>query len=321
MTTTIASDAQLAVAFEPYENLDRLALVSMRMRGLPPAMSPLLYSAARKSGPPLSYAAARALVDPAIRRVACITGIVAGPLRLGEADGPVGSAVLASALTSLGVRTDVVVPVPMVRVVEGIRDALGAPFGIVADDDARASDYDAGIAIERLGRNRKGVWHWIFGGRLDNYSSPADDFIEALNRAGKLTIGIGDGGNEVGFGAIFDEARSFVPAGAQCKCPCGDGIVTQTAAKLLIAASVSNIGAYALTAAIGILSERPLLLAPATRIGAAVEAAIARGCIDGGTMEHGRLLDDSVPLPAIEALVTIFRTIAAQGFTATPRRA
>jgi hypothetical protein len=306
---------------EPFENLDRLALVSMRMRGLPPAVSPQLYEAARKSGEPLSYRAASALLEPHVARVALVTGIVAGPLKLGEADGPIGAAVLASALNAVGRVADVVVPAPMLPVVEGIRSALGTSFRIVADSDTDHRSYDAAVTIERLGRNRKGVWHWIFGGRLDDYGSPADDLIEAMYAAGKTTIGIGDGGNEIGFGAVFDEVRAFVPGGATCKCPCGDGIVTSTATKIVIAASVSNVGAYALASAIGILAGMPLLLPSPERVGAALEASVARGCIDGGTMEAGRLLDDSVPLDSMKALVTLFRSIATQGFTVSPRRA
>ena len=315
------TEAAQKVDLEPFENLDRAALVSMRMRGLPPAMAPQLYAAVRKSGEPLSYRCATALAAPDLRKVAILTGIVAGPLLRGETDGPIGASVLAGALGDIGVAADVIVPTEMVAVVEAVRDSLHGSFGVVDEAHARPDGYDAGVAIEKLGRNRRGVYHWIFGGNLENYSSAADDFIEAIARSGKLTVGVGDGGNEIGFGAVFDEIREFVPAGAKCKCPCGDGLVTSTATRLVLAASVSNFGAYSMVAALGVLKGLPLLLPSPERIAGALEAAVVRGCVDGGTMEAGRLMDDSVPLDAVKALVTLYRTIAAQPFTATPRRA
>ncbi len=304
-----------------FESIDRLSQVEMRTQGLPTGIVARLYAIAREDGPPIALRAAEALRAPSVGRIACVTGIAGGPLPVGEVDGPIGAAALANGLTELGRRADVVVPAPMLHVAEAVRRAMRADFGLVAEADATPDAYDAAVTVEKLGRNRQGVFHSIFGAVIEDQRPLGDELIEGMNRAGKVTIGIGDGGNEIGFGAIFDRAREVVPRGADCGCPCGDGIVTSTATAIVYPASVSNFGAYAIVSALGILEERPLLLASPERIAAAVEAAVTSGCLDGGTFEPGRLADDGIPVEGVMAYVTLLRTIATQHFRTTPRHA
>jgi D-glutamate cyclase len=304
-----------------FENVDRLSQVEMRTQGLPVGVIGRLYAIARRDEEPLALRAAAALRAPSVGRVACVTGIAGGPLPRGEVDGPIGAAALANALVDIGKSADVVVPEAMVQVVEALRRAMNGDFGVVPEIEAVPDGYDAAVTVEKLGRNRKGVFHSIFGAPLEDQAPTGDEFVEALNRAGKLTIGIGDGGNEIGFGAIFDQAREIVPHGMDCGCPCHDGIVTSTATRIVYPASVSNFGAYAITTALGILEEKPLLLASQTRIAAAVEAAVTQGCLDGGTFEPGRLADDGIPIDGVMAYVTLLRSVACQHFRSTPRHA
>lgn len=313
MSTEIR-DAMGAPAFE---NLDRLLNVEIRLQGLPVSVVPRLYTKARGDRPPLVVQAAQALKDRA-HRVACITGAVFPHLPKGEVDGPIGAAVLAQGLVKLGREADVVVPAAMLPVVQAIRAALHSEFGIVTDEDAKPSDYDAAITIEKLGRNRKGRTHSIMGAPQEQVPI-ADDFIETLNSSKHLTIGIGDGGNEIGFGALFEYAREIVPHGADCGCPCGDGIVTSTATEVVVPCNVSDFGAYAITAALGILEDRPLLLPSERSIADSIEAAVVLGCLEGGTFLPGRLGDDGIPLSGVMAMVTLMRTVAIQHFRVTPR--
>lgn len=309
-------------ALTAFENLDRVLQIEMRPTGLPAGIMGRLYDIARGDAEPLSYRAAEALLSPGTKRIACLTGIKWDThLPVGEIDGPIGAAALARALTELDRTVHVVVPEAMLSVMHAVRTSVGSEFGVVAEGDAKAEDYDAAITIEKLGRNRKGVYHSILGAPLNDQSSFADDLIESLNARGKITIGIGDGGNEIGFGGVFDEARRIVPGGASCGCPCGDGLVTATATAILIPSSVSNFGAYAVTAAMGILVSRPLLLISPRSVADAMEAAAARGCIDGGSFEIGRVADDGIPIEAVQSIVTLLRTIATQRFRSTHRHA
>lgn len=314
MTTTATTPAA-------FENVDRLSQVEMRTQGLPTGIVGQLYAIARGDGPPLAMRAAEALRDPSVRRVACVTGIAGGPLPVGEVDGPIGAAALAIAMNTLGRAADIVVPGPMVPVAEAVRCAMGGDFGVVADIHATADAYDGAVTVEKLGRNRHGVYHSIFGAVIEDQQPLGDELIEALRAAGKPTIGIGDGGNEIGFGAMYDDAVRLVPRGGDCGCPCGGGIVTATATGIVYPAVVSNFGAYAIVAALGILEERPLLLVSPERVAAGVEAAVTNGCLDGGTFEPGRLADDGIPVDGVMAYVGLLRTIACQHFRTTPRHA
>lgn len=302
---------------EPFENLDRLTTVEMRTQGIPKGIVRHLYAAAR-GNEPLSYVLAEALLARSGGRVAVFTGIVIPQhLPKGEIDGPIGSCVLAQTLEKLGSPVDVIVPVEMVDVVEAIKRALDGSFEV--RHEARAVDeYEAVITIEKLGRNRAGATHTILGSPVEQDFN-ADDFVDQLNASGRLTVGIGDGGNEVGFGAIYDQARELVPRGRDCGCPCGDGIITATATQLLFPAAVSNFGAYAVVAALALLAERPELAPSPDAVSSAIDAAVRKGCIDGGTFVPHVLADDGIPLEGIKAVVGVMRTIVEQSFRTTPR--
>ena len=74
--------------------------------------------------------------------------------------------------------------------------------------------------------------------------SPMVDLSPILTEAPErkvVSIGIGDAGNEIGFGRIFDDVREIQEPGAVCRCPC-DGMATVAATDVLVVASVSNWG-------------------------------------------------------------------------------
>ena len=102
-----------------------------------------------------------------------------------------------------------------------------------------------------------------------------------MTASGKTTIAIGDRGNEVGFGAIYNEVLSLVPEARRCACGCGGGIAAVTPADLLYPAAVSNWGAYGLCAGLAVaFGDRSLALRPdeEERL---LRVAAVRGCRDG----------------------------------------
>ncbi|MBJ7596827.1 MAG: DUF4392 domain-containing protein [Candidatus Dormibacteraeota bacterium] len=289
----------------PFETLDRLSCLELRSHGLPSGVVPRLYALARR-GDPLCLQAAAALAADSARRVAFFTGIVHEKQPRGELDGPIGCAVLAAALTRLEREAFVFAPADVVPVLAAVRDVCGGGFAVMPDTEADPAAFDAAVSIERLGRNRKGVHHSIFGVPRDQ-SPVADDFFETLDESGRLTIGIGDGGNEIGFGSIFSAARRVVPRGRACGCPCGGGIVTTTRARYLLVASVSNFGAYAVSAALALLTGTPELAPRPQTVVGAMAAAVEAGGIDGGSMIPGRVADDGIAADAVAAVVTLMR--------------
>jgi D-glutamate cyclase len=290
-----------------FESIDRLTCLELRSEGLPTGVVPQLYALVRGARP-LCLEAAEALADGSIHRIAFLTGIVHDKQPHGELDGPIGCAVLAASLALIGRDSTVFAPRPVLPVIEAVRAVLAGRFAIRIDSEARAASWDAAVSVERLGRNRKGAYHSVFG--LPRSEEPfADDFIEALNAAGRLTVGIGDAGNEIGFGKVFDKARKVVPRGQSCGCHCGDGIVTCTPTRILLPASVSNFGAYGVAAALACISGRIDMIPSADLITNAMSAAVEAGGIDGGSMIPGRVADDGIPAEAVRAVITLLRTI------------
>jgi hypothetical protein len=306
----------LEYELEAFENLDRIATVEMRTQGIPKGVVRRLYDAVRKDVP-LTHEVARALLDCVGGRVAIFTGIVAEPLPVGEVDGPIGASVLAQTLERIGVAVDVIVPEEMAAVVEAVRVSLDGAYDVL--HAARAADeYVAVVTIEKLGRNAAGTTHTVLGSPIEQ-SFAADDLVEQFNREGRLTIAIGDGGNEIGFGAIYDEASEFVPRGRDCGCPCGAGILCKTATQILFPAAVSNHGAYAVAGALAVLSGRPEIAPYPDAIGAAIDVAVREGCLDGGTFLPHVMADDGIPLEGVKAVASVMRTIVEQSFRTTPR--
>lgn len=311
---------------EPFENIDRLIQVEFRPEGLPAGYIPRYYAMAR-GAEPLTFVAARGLIAlPDAARVAVVTGITFEHLPHGEIDGPIGAVVLAHALTHIGKRADVLVETSIVPVVTALRDRLGGQFSIVdttrfTDDEmvAQVANYDAAITIEKLGKNAQGVRHSVMGTPLPMESPSLDEFVTALTTAGKLTIGIGDGGNEMGFGAIFEHAREIAPRGAVCGCPCGGGIVTVTATSIMLPASVSNFGAYGICAALAILTRKVFLLPAGETVVGLIQVAVDEGCLEGGTVHPWVVGDDGIPSTGVAAYVTLLGTIVSQTFSVFDR--
>lgn len=299
-----------------FENLDHVVTTEMRPQGLPMGIVPKLYAVARRNGPICSEAAVALL---GAGRVLVLTGIATPDmLPRGEVDGPIGAGVLALVLERLGLEADVAVPEEMLGVMNATRDALGGGFGVLGQMPDPAA-YAAAATVEKLGHNRKGVYHSIFGTPLVEQDAEGDEFVEAMNAAGKPTVGIGDGGNEIGFGAMFDPARELVPRGADCGCPCEDGIVTSTGTSIVFPAAVSNFGAYAIAAAAAILRDAPESFPSADDVAGAMAAAVDEGCLDGGTFQPGLVADDGIPLDGVKAVVTLLGTIVHQHFRRTER--
>jgi len=181
-----------------------------------------------------------------------------------ETDGPLGAVILGAVLASLGRTVTVICDAthePVIgaacNVANKILGAQGAPrleifsataTDITADGEALSSESlrelvdesSALVFIERVGPGSDSHCRNMRGERIDHLTLPLH---RLLNGFKGLTIGVGDGGNEVGFGRLSVDALSeFVqPPEIACLVP----------TDCLIVAGVSNWGAHAL--AVGIL--------------------------------------------------------------------
>lgn len=259
----------------------------------------------------------------------------------GETDGPLGAVFLARALVPLGIKVVLLIDafgaaaleagialaglrksVPIVTL-PGNQDfeALSAEtyWQRVAE---RSGSLTHLIALERVGPSHTAETardeefsrlvtpdhfdrcHSMRGRDISQFMSPAHLLFEPTNRpSGLVTIGIGDGGNEIGMGKIpWRVIRKNIPGGAvvACRVPCDH----------LIVCGVSNWGAYGLAAGVRLLRGQtdPELFDP-EREREILEGMVQRGpLVDGVTGEQAATVDSlsfeqySEPLRKIASL-------------------
>jgi hypothetical protein len=184
-----------------------------------------------------------------------------------ETDGPLGAVFLARALSALRVPVLLVADASMGNAIEAGLDAarispessgvatayIGvAPHDVVWVESLIFAEVDPWthlIALERVGPSHADDrCHSMRGRDITEFTAPAHLLFERAAREvpGVTTIGIGDGGNEIGMGKLpWDTIRRNIPNGGLIAC--------RVPADHLIVAGVSNWGAYALAAGVLLL--------------------------------------------------------------------
>ena len=115
-------------------------------------------------------------------------------------------------------------------------------------ESLRAHPATTAEALETFHREvpeeRRGRCHTMRGRDITPHVSPAHLLFEAAEPPRPTTIGIGDGGNEIGMGKVpWHVVRRNVPSGGVVAC--------RVPADYLIVCGVSNWGAYGLAAGVG----------------------------------------------------------------------
>jgi hypothetical protein len=139
-------------------------------------------------------------------------------------------------------------------------------------------DPAAVVAVEKVGPNAAGVYHNMAGYDISDASAAIEPLYDALSDT--LTVAIGDAGNEVGLGLIEETVRESVRNGAECQCPCGEGIAAAISNDIVVPATVSNWGGHAIAACLSDLTGMSALHEPDVEQ-QMLDAASAAGAIDG----------------------------------------
>jgi len=260
------------------------------------------------------------LLNARSSRVGLITGfyVPQGTPPAAETDGPVGVALLAKALTAVGIPSRVATDEPCrgacgaALTGAGAEDitidivAVGAPLTPLIEAWRRAGITHA-ISIERCGRSADGAPRNMRAQDIGSYTAPLDDLFVA---GPWETIAVGDGGNEIGMGAI---SRSLIALHVAH----GEAIACVTPAQHLIVAGVSNWGAYALIGALATLREdwrRTLVACLDERLDRAVlEAMIQHGPAVDGVSRLPTLTVDGLDLVAHHRILRMIRTLVERG--------
>ncbi len=209
--------------------------------------------------------AAAALAEGSSGPIGLITGfyVPQGSPPAAETDGPVGAALLARGFAEIGVACRLATDEPCRNACAAALAGAGAaavPVDSVAIGAPvarlvavwRRSGIAAAISIERCGKSADGVPRNMRGRDISADTAPLDELFTA---GPWRTIAVGDGGNEIGMGAL---PRSLIAQHVAA----GEAIACVTPARHLIVAGVSNWGAYGLLGALAILREdwRPKLI-------------------------------------------------------------
>lgn len=297
----------------PCDALDLLVSVEIRPWSRPKGFMRGYYEAARISGNPISHDISSDILKLNKARVAIVTGIYSPQhFPVGEIDGPTGGAVLARALEMLGHEVHFLAEDQIKGPFEGLKHRLKLNTAFrstsgLSSEIVRgwAGEYDMAVAIEKLGRAKNGKRHSIQGTPLEiDGDAYIDDMFMAMNDKGKLTIGIGDGGNEIGHGKIYDTVVRLHPKGAV--------LATVTPTKHVYPVSVSNFGAYALCAALALQTKRPELMVDGATVRTLITTVNTLGQLDGSTVDPHYLGDDGIPIDAVCRVVDLMGDIVAQ---------
>ena len=238
------------------------------------------------------------------------TGFAVAP-GLPETDGPPGAASLGRALRQLGAEVIFVTDAVTVPPLSAALTALGEPrqvetFHASAEQaEAQARRLLAGlaathvVAIERPGRTRDGDYKSARALSVAAWNGPLDALVLAAPRR-VVTVGVGDGGNEVGMGNVY---AKLVKTGGRMR-----EIASVVKVHHLVVAGTSNWGAYGIVAALSRLAGRDLLHSGEEER-AMVEACVAAGAVDGLTKKPEPTVD-ALPLAAHVGMLELLRVTA-----------
>ncbi|MBI4278268.1 MAG: DUF4392 domain-containing protein, partial [Armatimonadetes bacterium] len=152
------------------------------------------------------------------------------------------------------------------------------------------------------------VVHGGTGLNFDDIHAKTQHLFDEAARRGIATVGIGDGGNEIGFGLIHDTVREVLPAGAKCVCPCGGGTAARVATDVLVVAAISNWGGYGVATNIAFMLKKPQVMVTADTVERMLRNCVEAGALDG-VFARPMLSDDGVPLAASRALADTLTTL------------
>ncbi|WP_247730312.1 glutamate cyclase domain-containing protein [Halovivax limisalsi] len=310
------------------EIIDQVIGIEARPNGLP-TVHPL-YEAARELGDEaMTYSAATALLDavePGDTVLITYGANVPPWYPRGETDGPYGAAALARTLAlTAGVRpviateernADAMKPVlrsigldavSVETLYERNHAAAVVPYTEDADEaESEAAavldrhDPQALVAVEKLGPTRDGTVRSLIGADRSANHAKLGPLFDRAREEGRLTVGFGDGGNEIGMAKIRDAVVEHIPAGEE--------ICTRIETDELIVGGSSNLGAYGVAAMIAVLERDPDAFHTPADERRMLDAGMTAGIADGLTTRPTATVD-GMNRDSLEGIVAVLNNI------------
>jgi len=289
---------------EKVRDIERLITLDIGGRGI---IQPLYESAlSLQGGYPSLLAASKIKEQLSENQCAMITtGFLVPPFFIQETDGPIGALSLARGFDQFcGANSLIVAERETLPVLRGVAYAAG--LNVVKPEDVEKGKHAIAlvefptqreraeerakeiieeynppiiISVEKAGANEAKIYHNMKGYDISEHAAKVESLLGEARKRGVLSVGIGDGGNEIGMGKIKETVKKVVPYGLECPCGCGKGIAADFETDILVVATVSNWGAHAIMAALSLLTEKVLLHSPEVESKMLLEAA-KEGAID-----------------------------------------
>ena len=178
--------------------------------------------------------------------------------------------------------------------VAGHRESANAAREIIATENPSVV-----ISIERAGLVGDGTFRNMHGTDISEYNAKIDHLFDQH----PYSVGIGDGGNEIGMGNLRDEAAGID------RLP-DDPCVTTTT-KLMIA-SVSNWGGYGLVASLSKLSGKSLMPTVEEDM-ALIRQTVDLGAVDGMSNKQEYKVDGFTLEENAETITQLRELLAREG--------
>jgi len=205
-----------------------------------------------------------------------------------ETDGPPGAMAIGQALEALGRRVVYVSDqhtTPLLRALVGADDGRVIEFPMLGHEESKRHaaallaevQPSVTLAIERCGLTDEGLYRNMRGLDVSAYHAKLDYLFTQHG----CSIGIGDGGNEIGMGNLAPVIPLVTPISGH---PCA------TRTTRLVIASVSNWGAWGIVSALSRRAGRVLLPSPDAAM-TLLEQTIEIGAVDGVTARRDPSVD------------------------------
>ncbi len=240
-------------------------------------------------------------------RALIVTGFYIAYAGASETDGPPGAVAIGEALKKLGYEIAYVTDkwsVDVVKSISGDAEVIEFPVATHFESAQFANEVTAKyrpsvlISIERAGLVGDGTYRNWRGEDISKFNAKVDHLFDQHPHS----VGIGDGGNEIGMGNL----QKVIPGTP--KLPDNPCVTTTT--KLVIA-STSNWGGYGLVAQLGLMTGNDLL--PSVEQGYEwVKSTVAAGAVEGLTGESKDWVDGRAPEDDAMCLRDLHEFVAGQ---------
>ncbi|TFH28049.1 MAG: DUF4392 domain-containing protein, partial [Promethearchaeota archaeon] len=163
-----------------------------------------------------------------------------------ETDGPIGVFILGNFLIQQGISVSIICE-------QGLIDAM-EEFPWYSSDSSLLKFTSPPnlknisgvfISIERPGQNFRKIYHNMHGEEISSLIANIEDRMGEFPLA--YWLAIGDGGNELGLGALKERIQEVIPFGKKCNCPCEGGIAVEKCASDYVLGMTSNLTTLMLT--------------------------------------------------------------------------